>query len=96
MTLGFGCVTVILYSFSASKVLKDDDGNEKLAQLGIENNAKILASRVCAEEGKSLKEELLAEDKRSQQCFDLDHNPFKLKSISKPDENLISYGSLKL
>ncbi|PQM42024.1 NEDD8 ultimate buster 1 [Prunus yedoensis var. nudiflora] len=49
----------------AGRVLKDGDGNEKLAQLGIKNNAKILASRVCAEEGKSLKEELLAEDERS-------------------------------
>ncbi|KAJ7979023.1 NEDD8 ultimate buster 1 [Quillaja saponaria] len=48
----------------AGKVLKDGDGNEKLSQLGIKNNAKILASRVCAEEGKSLKEEMMAEEER--------------------------------
>ncbi|PON68522.1 Translation elongation factor [Parasponia andersonii] len=45
----------------AGKILKDGDGTEKLGQLGIKNNAKILASRVCAEEGKSL----MAEEERS-------------------------------
>ncbi|XP_009338397.1 NEDD8 ultimate buster 1 [Pyrus x bretschneideri] len=48
----------------AGRVLKDGGGDEKLAQVGIKNNAKILASRVCAEEGKSLKEELMAEEER--------------------------------
>ncbi|XWS70767.1 hypothetical protein CRYUN_Cryun03dG0077100 [Craigia yunnanensis] len=50
---------------SAGKVLKDGDGTEKLSQLGIKNNAKILASRVSADEGKSLKHELMAEEERS-------------------------------
>jgi hypothetical protein len=49
----------------AGKVLKDGDGTEKLTQLGVKNNAKILASRVCAEEGKSLGVELMAEEERS-------------------------------
>ncbi|XVE71539.1 hypothetical protein DITRI_Ditri10aG0158900 [Diplodiscus trichospermus] len=50
---------------SAGKVLKDGDGTEKLSQLGIKNNAKILASRVSVDEGKSLKHELVAEEERS-------------------------------
>lgn len=45
----------------AGKILKDGDGTEKLGQLGIKNNSKILASRVSAEEGKSL----MAEEERS-------------------------------
>ncbi|KAK4854139.1 hypothetical protein QYF36_019487 [Acer negundo] len=45
----------------AGKVLKDGDGSEKLSQLGIKNNAKILATRVCVDEGKSL----VAEEERS-------------------------------
>ncbi|KAK0570918.1 hypothetical protein LWI29_008417 [Acer saccharum] len=45
----------------AGKVLKDGDGSEKLSQLGIKNNAKILATRVSADEGKSL----VAEEERS-------------------------------
>lgn len=47
---------------SSGKVLKDGDGTEKLSQLGIKNNAKILASRISVDEGKSL----LAEEERSQ------------------------------
>ncbi|KAF3453050.1 hypothetical protein FNV43_RR03483 [Rhamnella rubrinervis] len=46
----------------AGKVLKDGDGNEKLSQLGVKNNAKILASRICAQDGKS---EFMAEEERS-------------------------------
>ncbi|XP_012081134.1 NEDD8 ultimate buster 1 isoform X1 [Jatropha curcas] len=49
----------------AGKVLKDGDGNEKLSQLGIKNNSKILASRVSIEEGKSLKQELMADEERN-------------------------------
>ncbi|KAK4854626.1 hypothetical protein QYF36_026951 [Acer negundo] len=45
----------------AGKVLKDGDGSEKLSQLGIKNNARILATRVCVDEGKSL----VAEEERS-------------------------------
>ena len=45
----------------AGKVLKDGDGNENLSQLGIKNNAKILASRICAQEGRS---EFMAEEER--------------------------------
>ncbi|GMI89191.1 homolog of human NUB1 [Hibiscus trionum] len=50
---------------SAGKVLKDGDGSQKLSQLGIRDNAKILASRVSVDEGNSLKQELLAEEERS-------------------------------
>ncbi|XP_050214641.1 uncharacterized protein LOC126665776 [Mercurialis annua] len=49
----------------AGKVLKDGDGTQKLSQLGIKNNSKILASRVCIEEGKSLKQELMADEERT-------------------------------
>ncbi|KAM4133292.1 hypothetical protein ACJW30_01G317400 [Castanea mollissima] len=49
----------------AGKVLKDGDGTEKLTQLGVKNNSKILASRVSVEEGKSLGVELMAEEERS-------------------------------
>ncbi|XP_057968287.1 uncharacterized protein LOC131157874 [Malania oleifera] len=49
----------------AGKVLKDGDGNQKLSELGIKNNGKILATRVSRDEGKSLKEELVAEEDRS-------------------------------
>ncbi|XP_044464617.1 NEDD8 ultimate buster 1 [Mangifera indica] len=49
----------------AGKVLKDGDGSENLSQLGIRNNAKILATRLSVEEGKSLKDELMAEEERS-------------------------------
>ncbi|CAK9134286.1 unnamed protein product [Ilex paraguariensis] len=49
----------------AGRVLKDGDGTEKLTQLGVKNNAKILATRVNPDHGKSLKEELLAEEERS-------------------------------
>ncbi|KAL5783390.1 hypothetical protein ACOSP7_008419 [Xanthoceras sorbifolium] len=45
----------------AGKVLKDGDGSEKLSQLGVKNNAKILATRVSIDEGKSL----VAEEERS-------------------------------
>nr|DAD27285.1 TPA_asm: hypothetical protein HUJ06_028753 [Nelumbo nucifera] len=47
------------------KVLKDGEGNDKLSELGIKNNGKILASRVGADEGKSMKEAFLAEEERS-------------------------------
>nr|XP_004287245.2 PREDICTED: NEDD8 ultimate buster 1 isoform X1 [Fragaria vesca subsp. vesca] len=50
----------------AGRVLKDGDGSESLTQLGVKNNAKILASRVCAQEGKSLGQELMAETERAQ------------------------------
>ncbi|XAR66832.1 hypothetical protein NMG60_11013181 [Bertholletia excelsa] len=49
----------------AGKVLKDGEGTEKLSQLGVKNNAKVLATRVSAAEGKALKVELMAEEERS-------------------------------
>lgn len=48
----------------AGKLLKDDDGNninQKLSELGVKNNARILASRV----DKSHREELMEEEERS-------------------------------
>ncbi|RAL37305.1 hypothetical protein DM860_004227 [Cuscuta australis] len=50
---------------SSGKLLKDGDGSEKLSQFGIKNNAKILASKVSLDKGKSFKEESLAEEERS-------------------------------
>lgn len=47
------------------KVLKDGDGAAKLSELGVRGNAKILSTRVCVDQGKSLKEEAMAEDERS-------------------------------
>ncbi|GFY80805.1 ubiquitin-associated (UBA)/TS-N domain-containing protein [Actinidia rufa] len=49
----------------AGKVLKDGDGTQKLSQLGVKNNAKVLASRVLADQGQALKDELMAEDEQS-------------------------------
>ncbi|KAM7265759.1 hypothetical protein ACFE04_003442 [Oxalis oulophora] len=47
------------------RVLKDGDGSEKLTKLGVKNNAKILSSRVAADEGKALYDQMLAEEERS-------------------------------
>lgn len=47
------------------RVLRDSDGNPKLSELGVKNNAKILASKVNADEGKSLNQGLIAEEQRS-------------------------------
>ncbi|XP_061350791.1 uncharacterized protein LOC133295902 [Gastrolobium bilobum] len=59
----------------AGKILRDGDGDvdgddgvvaqQSLTQLGIKNNAKILATRICLEEGKSIKREIVAEEERS-------------------------------
>ncbi|CAN1750102.1 NEDD8 ultimate buster 1 [Linum perenne] len=49
----------------AGRILKDGDGSEKLSQLGVKNNSKVLASRVAVDEGKSLKDELIAEEDRN-------------------------------
>ncbi|KAA8522942.1 hypothetical protein F0562_009365 [Nyssa sinensis] len=49
----------------AGKVLKDGDGTQKLSELGVRNNAKILATRVSADQGKSFQQELMAEEERS-------------------------------
>ncbi|CAI9782412.1 unnamed protein product [Fraxinus pennsylvanica] len=60
--VGPQCINLI----SAGRILRDGDGTEKLSQLGVKNNAKILASKVSTDqEGKSLKEEFLAEEERS-------------------------------
>ncbi|XP_038890750.1 NEDD8 ultimate buster 1 [Benincasa hispida] len=50
---------------SGGKILKDGDGSEKLIHLGLKNNSRILARRVSTEEGKALKDELMAEEERS-------------------------------
>ncbi|KAF8393111.1 hypothetical protein HHK36_021352 [Tetracentron sinense] len=49
----------------AGKILKDGEGNQKLSELGIKKNAKILACRVSVDQGNSLKEGLMAEEERS-------------------------------
>ncbi|CAM8963172.1 unnamed protein product [Rhodiola kirilowii] len=48
----------------SGKVLKDDDRSKKLAELGVKDNAKVLASRIALEEGSSLRQELMAEGER--------------------------------
>ncbi|CAN0901124.1 NEDD8 ultimate buster 1 [Linum grandiflorum] len=47
------------------RILKDGDGTEKLSQLGVKTNSKVLASRVAVDEGQSLKDELVAEEDRN-------------------------------
>ncbi|KAK4355231.1 hypothetical protein RND71_024202 [Anisodus tanguticus] len=55
----------IIYLIWAGKLLKDGDRIEKLSQLSVRNNAKILASRVNVDEDKFVKEESLAKEERS-------------------------------
>lgn len=62
----------------AGKVLKDGDGTQNLTQLGVKNNAKVLASRVSADQGKALKDELMAEDERSTRLSRLKSVTFSL------------------
>ncbi|KAK7388577.1 hypothetical protein VNO78_23398 [Psophocarpus tetragonolobus] len=50
----------------AGKILTNGDGQHNLTQLGIKNNAKILATRICVEEGKAIKEEIMAEEERAE------------------------------
>ncbi|CAI9094646.1 OLC1v1030421C1 [Oldenlandia corymbosa var. corymbosa] len=48
---------------SSGKVLKDVDGTEKLSQLGLRNNCKVMATKISVDQGK-LKQECLAEEER--------------------------------
>ncbi|CAI9090514.1 OLC1v1025296C1 [Oldenlandia corymbosa var. corymbosa] len=48
---------------SSSKVLKDVDGTEKLSQLGLRNNCKVMATKISVDQGK-LKQEFLAKEER--------------------------------
>ena len=61
------CLPAAINLICAGRLLKDSDGspNPKLGELGVKNNAKILATRVNADEGKVIKEELMAEEQRS-------------------------------
>ena len=61
------CLPGAINLICAGRLLKDSDGNpqSKLSELGVKNNAKILATRVNADEGKVIKEELMAEEQRS-------------------------------
>ncbi|KAI4344215.1 hypothetical protein L6164_011466 [Bauhinia variegata] len=56
------CVPDSLKLICGGKIFKDGDAQENLRQLGIKNNAKVLASRVCVEESKS---SMMAEEERS-------------------------------
>ncbi|KAL1547979.1 NEDD8 ultimate buster 1-like [Salvia divinorum] len=61
---GCACLKLI----SAGKVLRDGDGDasQNLTQLGLKNNARILATNVPVDQhGNSIKEEFLAEEERS-------------------------------
>ncbi|CAN4113105.1 unnamed protein product [Withania somnifera] len=64
----------------AGKLLKDGDGIKKLSQSGVRNNAKILASRVSVDQGKSVKEGSLAEEER---CTRLSRLKDAATSLSK-------------
>ncbi|XP_047944617.1 NEDD8 ultimate buster 1-like isoform X2 [Salvia hispanica] len=51
---------------SSGKVLRDGDASQNLAQLGLKNNSRILASKAAVDQhGKSVKEEFLAEEERA-------------------------------
>ncbi|TKY54773.1 NEDD8 ultimate buster 1 [Spatholobus suberectus] len=50
---------------SIGKILKDGDDQHNLIQLGIKNNAKILATRICVEQSKAIKKEIIGEEERS-------------------------------
>ncbi|KAL7137812.1 hypothetical protein ABFS83_10G118500 [Erythranthe nasuta] len=59
---GTHCLNLI----SSGRVLRDGDGTQKLSQLGVKNNSKILASKVSTDQdGKSVKDVFLAEEERS-------------------------------
>ncbi|XP_057767917.1 uncharacterized protein LOC130988157 isoform X2 [Salvia miltiorrhiza] len=62
-----GCATPnCLNLICAGKVLRDGDGSDKLTQLGLKNNARILAAKVSVDQdGKSVKDEFLAEEERA-------------------------------
>lgn len=47
------------------KILNDGDGQHKLTQLGIKNNAEILVTHICVEQGKVIKQEITVDEKRS-------------------------------
>ncbi|XP_008457303.2 uncharacterized protein LOC103497022 [Cucumis melo] len=59
------CSVESINLISGGRILKDGDGSEKLVHLGLKNNSRILARRVSTEEGKALKNELMAEEERS-------------------------------
>ncbi|KAL6965550.1 hypothetical protein U1Q18_036600 [Sarracenia purpurea var. burkii] len=69
----------------AGKVLKDGDGTQKLSQLGVKNNSKILASRVSADQGKAL----MAEEERSNRLS-------RLKAAATLLAKRHAYGSLPI
>ncbi|KAL5988110.1 hypothetical protein ACLOJK_035873 [Asimina triloba] len=58
---GPNCINLIC----SGKMLKDGDGSQNLAELGLKNNSKVLASRVAPDQGKALRNELMAEAERS-------------------------------
>ncbi|GAB2300271.1 hypothetical protein Dimus_034306 [Dionaea muscipula] len=49
---------------SSGRVLRDGDGTQKLSELGLKNNAKVLVSRVNLNESKSFQEQSKAEKQR--------------------------------
>lgn len=60
-----GCHASSINLICGGKVLRDGDGSDCLSKLGVRNNSKILASRVCADEGVALKNELASEEERA-------------------------------
>ncbi|KAG6414227.1 hypothetical protein SASPL_126945 [Salvia splendens] len=63
---------------SSGKVLRDGDASQNLAQLGLKNNSRILASKASVDQhGKSVKEEFLAEEERANRLS-------RLKNLTVP------------
>ncbi|XP_076910998.1 uncharacterized protein LOC143568827 [Bidens hawaiensis] len=55
------CTVDSINLISAGKVLKDDGGSQRLSELGLKNNSKILVTRVSPDQGK----ELIKEEEKS-------------------------------
>lgn len=56
----------------AGKVLRDDKGTQKLIEMGLKNNSKILVTRVSPDQGK----ELIAEEEKTIRVQRLKFVPF--------------------
>lgn len=65
----------------SGKVLKDDDRDKKLSELGVPDNSKVLASRISLQEGNSLRHELMAEDERQTRLARLKSVPLPLSLL---------------
>lgn len=74
---GCGAFPQMINLIASGKVLKDGDGTEKLSQLGVKSNSKVMATRVSADQGK-LKQEFLEEEERCKRLSRLKLASFQL------------------